>query len=375
MSTIKDYYEILGVKKDASVAEIKKSYRSLALRYHPDRVEESKKKEAEEKFKEITEAYGVLSDPKKKEMYDKYGHAGIDQNFTQEDIFRNADFSSVFGEGGMEDILSQLFGGGGSRGGRSRQPQRGRDLQMELQVTLEEAFKGVHKTFEVPRDETCSSCNGSGAKDPSKVKTCKTCGGQGQVMMSSGFFRMAQTCPDCRGQGKTITEYCPKCNGRGKIRTRRNLDVSVPAGVYTGAQLRLRGEGESGAAGPGDLYLVVNVLPHAKFKRDEENIYVDLDISFIKAALGGDVTVDTLSGPVSMNIPAGTRSGQTFRLKDKGMPDLQNGGAGDQFVKVMIQVPAKLTDEERRLLNELAKLSGEEVKSGSLKDKLKKAFK
>lgn len=376
MSTTKDYYEILGVKKDASVAEIKKAYRSLALRHHPDRVEESKKKEAEEKFKEITEAYGVLSDPKKKQLYDQYGHSGIDQNFTQEDIFRNADFSSIFGDGGgMEDILSQLFGGSSGGRGRSRQPRRGRDLQMELQVTLEEAYAGVHKKFEVPRDEHCKACNGSGAKDPSKVKTCKICGGQGQVMISSGFFRMAQTCPECRGQGKTITEYCPKCNGKGQIRIRRSLDVTVPAGVYTGAQLRLRGEGESGPAGSGDLYLVINVLPHARFRRQEADIYVESDVSFVKAALGGEITVETLGGPVAMSVPAATRSGQTFRLKDKGLPDLGHGGHGDQYVKVMIQVPNKLTDEQRKLLEDFARSTGEEVKSGGLKEKIKKVFK
>jgi len=386
MSTTKDYYEILGVKKDAAVPEIKKAYRSLALKFHPDRVEESKKKASEAKFKEITEAYGVLSDPKKRQMYDQYGHQGINQNFSQEDIFRNADFSSIFGDSNdINDILqrffggSDLFGGGGGSGGRrggGRQAQRGGDLQMELQVTLEDAHSGIHKTIEIPRNEHCKACNGTGAKDPSKIKTCKTCGGRGQVMSSSGFFRMTQTCHECRGQGRTIAEYCPKCSGKGHVRVRRAVDVNIPAGVYTGSQLRLRGEGEAGRDGAGDLYLIINVLPHDTFRREGDHIYSQAAVSFVKAALGGDVTVATLGGNVSMTVPSGTQSGKMFRLKGKGMPDIaQKGEFGDHYVKVMVAVPTRLSDEQRRLLEEFARISGEEIKNGSFKEKLRKAFK
>lgn len=379
----KDYYEILGVPKTSSLADIKKAYRSLALKYHPDRVGESEKKEAEEKFKEISEAYGVLSDPQKRQMYDQHGHAGIDQNFTAEDIFKGADFSSIF-EGGagvnLNDILSQMFGGGGdifgSGAGRSSRRSRGRDIQYETEIALEEAYSGVKKTIKVPRHEHCQSCNGTGAKSPNDLKTCPTCHGQGQVVMSSGFFRMAQTCSACQGRGKVIKNFCPNCSGQGVVRVTRNIEVKIPAGVDSDSQLRIIGEGEVGPAGPGNLYLFIKVLPHEVFKRNDQDLHMDLRVSFIKAALGAEVPVATLNGSVAMKIPAGTQSGKVFRLKGKGMPDPHSHGFGDLYARVMIDVPTKLNAQQKSLLEELARLSGDDVDaSESITDKLKKVFK
>jgi len=374
----KDYYEILGAPKDATLAQIKKKYRSLALQYHPDRVAEDKKKESEEKFKEISEAYGVLSDPQKRQTYDQYGHAGIDQNYTAEDIFRGADFSNIFGESGLGDIFSQFFGGdifGAGAGSRRRGSQRGRDIQFEFDITLEEAFKGAKKEIRIPRDDMCKKCNGTGAKDTSKLKTCPTCKGSGYVAVSSGFFRMQQGCPDCHGEGKLITEYCSECHGRKTVRLTRKIDVNIPAGVDNSSRLRISGEGELGPGGSGDLYLYIHVQEHETFKRSGDDITLLLPVSFVVAALGGEILVPTLDGNVSMKIPAGTQSGKVFRLKGKGMPSL-HGHVGDLYAKAMIQVPIKLSPEQRKYLEDYAKVSGEEVaEHESIKEKIKKVFK
>jgi molecular chaperone DnaJ len=373
----KDYYEVLGVAKNATLPEIKKKYRSLALKYHPDRVPEDKKKASEEQFKEISEAYGVLSDPKKRQMYDQYGHAGIDQNFTTEDIFRGADFANIFGESGLGDIFSEFFGGADIFGGRSRRrgPVRGRDIQVEIDITLGEAFKGVKKEIKIPRDDMCKKCNGLGAKDPGKVKTCQTCRGSGYVQMASGFFRMQQGCPDCRGAGQVITEFCPECHGRKTVRITRKIDVNIPAGVDNSSRLRIGGEGELGPGGSGDLYLYIHVLEHGTFKRDGDDLHMQLPVSFVKAALGAEISVPTLDQSVSMKVPAGTQSGKMFRLKGKGMPNL-HGGVGDLYVRVMIQVPVKLSSEQRKLLEDYAKISGETVdEHETIKEKIKKVFK
>ncbi len=360
----KDYYEILGIKKDASAEEIKKVYRQLAMRYHPDRVEEKEKKSAEERFKEISEAYGVLSDVKKRQTYDQYGHSGIDQNYTSEDIFRGADFSSVFGEGNMDEILGHFFGDafGGGGGRRSRRAARGRDIQYEVEIPLEEAFKGIKKTIKVPRNEVCRDCQGTGAKGGTAMTECASCGGQGQVMINSGFFRLAQTCPTCRGAGHN--------------RVVRNIDVTFPPGLDNDSQMRMRGEGEVGPGGAGDLYIFIRVSAHPKFRRSGRDLEMDLLVAFTQAALGGEVTADTLAGPVTMKLPAGTESGKVFRLKGKGMPDVHDAGTtGDLYARVMVDVPKKLSAEQRRILEEFAKASGEEVSSGSIKDKIKKVFK
>lgn len=381
----KDYYEILGVPKDAAQQQIKKAYRSLALKFHPDRVPTEEKPEAEQKFKEISEAYGVLSDPKKRSMYDQYGHAGIDQQYTTEDIFRGADFGSIFEESGLGDVFSQFFGdmgfdilgGGGGGRGRGRRTRRGRDVQYEIDITLEEAFSGVAKKIQIPRDEHCAHCNGSGAKPGSKMKTCTSCGGRGQVVMSSGFFRMQQTCSACAGQGQIITEFCAHCHGKGMVRVVRKIDVNIPAGVDNSSRLRVSGEGEIGSAGSGDLYLHIHVLPHDIFQRDGNDLYMQIPVSFIKAALGGEISVSTLNGNVAMKIPAGTQSGKVFRLKGKGMPSLQGGGSGDQYVRAMVHVPEKLNSEQRKLLEKFAEMSGEDIEpsGSSIAEKIKKVFK
>lgn len=374
----KDYYEVLGVAKNADAPQIKKAYRSMALKYHPDRVQ-GDKKEAEEKFKEVSEAYGVLSDQKKREMYDQYGHAGIDQQFTSEDIFRGADFgefgdifSSIFGGGGGETVFD-LFGGG--RSSRGSRQQRGRDIQYEVDVTLEEAFSGIKKKIQVPRNEFCQDCNGTGAKDGKALKNCQSCGGSGAVMMASGFFRMQQTCPACHGQGRTITEYCPKCSGRGAVRMTRNIEIAIPPGVDNSSRLRVRHEGEVGVGGPGDLYIYIGVLPHEIFQRDGKDLHMELPIPFVKAVFGGEVTVPALGGHLDMKIPAGTPSGKVFRLRGKGMPDVHEGGVGDLYAKVMIDVPKKMNMEQKRLLEEFAKASGENVGQETIKEKIKKVFK
>lgn len=379
----RDYYEILGVAKDAALQDIKKKYRTLALKHHPDRVPEEQKKEAEEKFKEISEAYGVLSDPQKRKMYDQYGHSGIDQRYTTEDIFRGADFSSIFGESGLGDIFGHFFGGesfeffGGGDGRGGARAQRGRDIQYEVEISLEEAYSGGKKKLKVPRNEYCTDCKGTGAKNGTSLKTCAACGGRGQVVMSRGFFQMAQTCPQCRGRGQQITEVCPKCSGQGHVKITRNIDVTIPPGVDNDTRLRIRAEGEIGVAGNGDLYLYIRVRDHAEFKRQGTDIYLDLPVSFVIAALGGEVQVPTLSGEVTMKIPAGTQSGKVFRLRDKGMPDLHGGGHGDQYARIMIAVPAKLTPEQRQLLEEFARLSGEAVQkpNDTFTEKIKKVFK
>ena len=383
MNMKKDYYEILGVPKNASLQDIKKAYRSLALKHHPDRVPAEQKKEAEEKFKEISEAYGVLSDTQKRSMYDQYGHAGIDQRYTAEDIFRGADFST-FEDIGLGDIFSRIFGeagfdifGTGFGGRGSSRRSRGSDIQYEMEISLEEAFKGVKKKIKVPRHDECEDCHGSGAKAGSSLKTCPTCRGQGRVVMASGFFRMEQTCSNCGGQGKVITEYCSKCQGKGTLRVARNIDVMIPAGVDSDSRLRVRGEGEYGPGGRGDLYIYINVKLHQIFHREGSDLQIELPVSFVKAALGSEVLVPTLDGQVSMKIPAGTQSGKLFRLKEKGMPDLHEHGRGDQYVRVMIQVPTHLTAEQRRILEEYARVSGEDLKdfSESISEKIKKVFK
>ena len=373
-----DYYDILGVARDASVSDIKKKYRSLALKNHPDRVPEEKKKEAEERFKEISEAYGVLSDPKKKQMYDQYGHAGIDQNYTSDDIFRGADFGDIFGDSGFGDVFSQFFGGGGGGfGGRGRRgPARGRDIQYEVELTLQEAFKGVKKKVRVPRNEVCKSCNGNGAKDGTALETCQSCQGTGQVVISQGFFRMQQACPTCGGSGKSIKENCPECHGAGHTREVRNIEVTFPKGLDNDSQLRVRGEGEIAAGGAGDLYLYIRVKSESGVERRGNDLHMVLPVSFVKAALGAEVSVKTLHGNVTMKIPAGTQSGKTFRLREKGMPDLRSGHFGDLYVRVMIEVPTKLTKKQRALLEEYAQVSGEKVlKEESLTEKVKKVFK
>lgn len=379
----RDYYEILGVSKGASLEEIKKAYRGLALQFHPDRVPQEKKKEAEEKFKEISEAYAVLSDSQKRSLYDQYGHQGIDQRYTSEEIYRNADFSSIFrdlGDAGFGgSIFDEIFGnlgfdisGGSSR--TSRRGRRGRDIQYEVDITLEEACSGVEKTIQVPKNEACSTCNGTGAKPGTKKTTCPTCKGQGQVVMSSGFFRMAQTCSRCGGEGKIVEQACSSCRGQGYVRVTRKIDVKIPPGVDNNSQLRIKGEGEAGTAGKGDLYLLIGVKQHQIFIRQGSDVVMELSVSFVRAALGAEVDVPTLNGRVKMKIPSGTQSGRIFRLRGKGMPDLHGYDRGDELVRVMIEVPTNLTAEQRKILEDYARVSGEEIEGDSFSKKFKRTF-
>ena len=388
MSTKRDYYEILGVKKNSSLDEIRKAYRECALRYHPDRVPHEQKKEAEEKFKEISEAYAVLSDANKRALYDQYGHAGIDQKYAQEDIFKGADFNTVFqgmgdygmGSGLFEEIFSDLgfdiFGGRGSRqsGGGSRK-RRGRDLEITVEITLEEAAKGTEKLINIPRYETCNVCSGSGAKPGSKQVVCPQCKGQGRTVVSNGFFQMAQTCPRCRGEGQIIQTPCPQCRGEGRVKNTHKLRVKIPAGVDTGSHLRMRGEGEAGAGGSGDLYVIIEVLADEIFQRHGNDILIEETISLSKAILGGEIEVPTLEGKVKMKIPPGTQSNKVFRLRDKGIPDVHGGEHGDELVKVNVEIPSRLNAQQRKAIEDFARASGEDIENGSFADKIKKAFK
>ena len=346
MATKRDYYEILGVSKDASADEIKKIYRKLALQYHPDR---NKDAGAEEKFKEISEAYAVLSDSEKRSQYDRFGHAGIDGQYSAEDIFRGADF------GGFGDIFEMFFGGG-RRGPRG--PRRGTDLQYDLYVTFEEAAFGVRKDIDIPRTENCSSCSGTGAKQGTSPKRCPTCGGTGQVRTTHSTFGMqfvsTTACSTCHGRGQIIEFPCPECGGSGRVRKRRKLTVNVPAGADSGLGLRLSGEGEAGEPGapPGDLYVVIHVMEHRYFKRVDYDVISELSISFPQAALGADVMVETLHGKVKMNIPTGTQTHSVFRLKGKGIQHLHGHGKGDQLVRVVIKTPTKLSKDQKELLEQ-----------------------
>jgi len=352
MATKRDYYEILGVSKDTSADDIKKSYRKLALKYHPDR---NKDAGAEEKFKEISEAYAVLSDSEKRSQYDRFGHAGIDGQYSAEDIFRGADF------GGFGDIFEMFFGGGGNRRG-PRGPRRGTDLQYELYVTFEEAAFGIRKDIEIPRTENCSACSGVGAKKGTSPKRCPTCGGTGQVRTTHATFGMqfvsTTACGTCHGRGQIIEFPCPECGGSGRVKKRRKLTVNVPAGADSGLGLRLSGEGEAGEPGgpSGDLYVVIHVMEHRHFKRVDYDVISELSISFPQAALGADVMVETLHGQVKMTIPAGTQTHSVFRLKGKGIQHLRGHGKGDQLVRVVIKTPAKLNKEQRGLLEQFEAL-------------------
>jgi len=364
MATTRDYYEILGLSKEASAEDIKKTYRKLALQYHPDR---NKEAEAEEKFKEISEAYAVLSDPEKRTQYDRFGHAGIDGQYSAEDIFRGADF------GGFGDIFEMFFGGGSRRGPMG--PRRGSDLQYDLYITFEEAAFGVRKDIDILRTERCSTCSGTGAKPGTSPKRCPTCGGTGQVRTTrSGLgvqFVSTTTCSTCHGRGQIVEFPCSTCNGAGRVRNRIKITVNVPAGADSGMSLRLSGEGDSGEPGApaGDLYVVIHVMEHKYFKRVDYDVISELPISFAEAAIGADVMVDTLYGKVKMNIPAGTQTHSVFRLKDKGIQHLHGHRKGDQLVRVVIKTPTKLTHEQKELLLEFEDLSSGKKPEGDEKDR------
>ncbi|MCX5695298.1 MAG: molecular chaperone DnaJ [Candidatus Omnitrophica bacterium] len=372
-ATKRDYYEILGAQKNASLDEIKKAYRELALKFHPDRVPHEQKKEAEEKFKEISEAYAVLSDSQKRALYDQYGHSGIDQKYAQEDIFKNADFSSVFqdlgdvglGGGLFDEIFSDLgydFFSSNRSAGSSGARRRGRDLQISVSITLEEAARGTEKTITVPRYETCSTCAGTGAKPGTRRSTCSQCKGSGRVVVAKGFFQLAQACSRCGGEGSVIQSPCSECRGQGRVKVTRKIKVKIPAGVDSGSNLRVRGEGEAGAASKGDLYVIIEVTPSSIFQRHDNNILIEVNISLSKAVLGGDIIVSTLDGKVDMKIPAGTQGGSIFRLRGKGIQDLHGRGTGDELVKINVEIPKRLTSQQLKLMEEFARISGEKTR-------------
>ena len=371
----RDYYEVLNVGRDASAVEIKKAYRRLAMKYHPDRNRDDA--DAEIRFKEAKEAYEVLSDPRKKSAYDQFGHAGVSGGAggMGGGGFNPADaFGDIFG-----DVFGDIFGGG-RRGGRS-QVFRGADLRYDLELELERAVAGDTVEIDVASLTGCETCGGSGSAPGSTPETCDTCGGVGQVRMQQGFFSVQQTCPSCRGEGTRITDPCEDCQGRGRVMTERSLSVKIPPGVDEGDRIRLSGEGEAGRNGgpPGDLYVEIHIKPHKLFEREGADLHCDVPISFATAALGGSVDLPTLDGQVSLKIPPGTQSGKVFRLRGKGVITVRSPRHGDLFCRAVIETPVNLTGEQERLLREFeasVEAGGEthNPHSGSWKDTVRRFF-
>lgn len=344
MTTKRDYYEVLGISRNATETEIKKAYRRLAMKYHPDRNPDDK--QAEDNFKEVQEAYDVLTNERKRSAYDQFGHAGVDNSA--------AGGPGGFG-GGFGDIFDSVFGdifGGGARAGK--RVYRGADLRYDLDLSLEEAVAGTTSKIRVPNLVSCDTCNGSGARKGTSPVTCPTCNGLGQVRMSQGFFSVQQTCPQCRGQGKTINDPCPACHGQGRVRESKTISVKVPPGVDTGDRIRLTGEGEAGESGgpPGDLYVHVVVKEHPIFSRDGTDLHCDVPISFVTAALGGELEIPTLDGRVKLKIPAETQSGKLFRLRGKGVRSVRSSSKGDLLCQVIVETPVNLTRKQKDLLSE-----------------------
>jgi len=373
----RDYYEVLGVTRAASVDEIKAAYRKCALKWHPDRHPEDKA-EAEAKFRESTEAYSVLSDSQKRQIYDTYGHSGLTGASSGVDfsgtIFQ--DFHDIFGDFfGFEDLFS-----GGRRGGRSRRSQRGSDLRYDMSLTFEEAATGVNTKIKIPRQEFCAACNGTGAKAGTGVVACQTCGGRGQLAYQQGFFTITRTCPACQGAGQIIKERCTECRGQGRVEKERTIELRIPPGVDTGTRLRVQGEGEPGPNGgpAGDLYVVLEVKEHPFFERRGADLYCTIPISIAQAALGAELQVPGLGGDEKLKIPEGTESGAVFRVRGKGLADPHGGGKGDLYYHVRVLTPTKLTREQRKLIEQLGaslKVENKPAERGSsLFDKVKDIF-
>ena len=351
----RDYYEVLGVTREASVEVIKRAYRKLALKYHPDK--NPGDKAAEEKFKEAAEAYSVLSDEEKRARYDRFGHQGINLGGGF-DPNQFTDFADILGDlFGFSDI----FGGGGARR-RTARPSRGPDLRFDLQLTFEEAVFGKEASIQIPRMITCDTCKGSGARPGTSPVTCSGCGGRGQIRFSQGFFAVSRTCPQCGGAGKVIRDPCVNCGGAGKVREDKTLSVKIPPGVDEGTRLRVGGEGESGNLGgpPGDLYVFINVAEHSRFTRRDYDIHSEQGISITQAALGAELETETVHGREKVRIPAGTQPNQVFRLRGKGVPFIDGRGRGDHYVHVAVRVPTNLSDDEKELLRKFGELHGEE---------------
>jgi molecular chaperone DnaJ len=349
-----DYYQVLEVSKSASEAEIKKAFRRLAMKHHPDRNPDDS--EAEAKFKEAKEAFEVLSDPNKRAAYDQFGHAGVDQSA-----------GGGFGGGGFGDAFSDIFGdifGGG--GGRSR-VRKGADLQYNLELSLEDAVNGTTVKIRVPTLKHCTTCSGSGAKPGSSAETCSTCAGHGQVRMQQGFFSVQQTCPNCRGKGTTISDPCNTCHGAGRVKEHKSLSVEVPGGVDTGDRIRLSGEGEAGDAGapPGDLFVQVHVKQHPIFERDNADLYCEVPISFVMATLGGEIEVPSLGGRLNLKIPSGTQSHKLFRMRGKGIKPVRGGPIGDLICRVVVETPVKLNANQKELLEQFGESMGKAARKHS----------
>jgi len=378
----RDYYEVLGVDKNASDTEIKKAYRRLAMKYHPDKAKDDKA--AEEKFKEASEAYEVLIDSQKRQKYDQFGHAGIENSFGRggfswDDFTHFSDFSDIFGSFG--GIFDSLFGGGFGGGRRSRQNNRGEDLQISISLSLEEIVKGVDKKIKINIKDTCPECNGTGSAD-GQVKTCPQCHGTGQVMQTSrslfGHFQTVSTCPTCQGEGKIIKNKCHKCGGDGRLNKTKTITVHIPAGVSEGQYIRLKGQGNTGKRGgvSGDILVLIKEKEHDIFERKESDLICEFPVSFSQAALGDEIMVPTLAGKIKMKIPAGTQSGKIFRLKSQGLPHVNSVYRGDLYVKLIVITPTRLNSEEKELFKKLSEYdSNRKLKPGkSFLDKFKEFF-
>jgi molecular chaperone DnaJ len=366
MAEKRDYYEILGVSKNVSAEDLKKAYRKLAIQYHPDKNPGDKK--AEDKFKELSEAYECLSDPQKKRAYDQYGHAASQMGGGQGPFGGGGDFGGASMNDIFGDIFGDLFGQGGGRGrsGRGgRRARAGADLETRVDISFEDAYKGVEKVISLNKRVNCEPCSGSGAKAGTSPETCKACQGRGEVTFQQGFFAVSRPCTSCHGSGQTIANPCPNCRGAGKIKKSSSLSVTIPAGIDTGQRLKLTNEGEAGEQGgpPGDLYISVNVLEHDFFSREGADILCEVPITFAQAALGANIDVPTLEGKVEMKIPAGTQSHKMFRLKAKGLPRLGQHGRGDQMIQIIVEIPSKLSSEQIEALKKFDELDSQERKS------------
>lgn len=354
----RDYYEVLGVNRDASPEDIKKAYRKLAMKHHPDRNPDNKA--AEEKFKELSEAYEMLSDPEKKSAYDRYGHAGVDPSMGA------GRGGGQQGFDGFADAFSDIFGdifGGGQRGGGRSNVYRGADLRYNLEISLEEAARGSEKTIRIPTVDECGTCHGSGAKPGTQPQTCPTCNGAGQVRVQQGFFSIQQTCPKCHGTGRIIPDPCTTCRGAGRVKGHKTLEVKIPAGIDEGMRLRHAGHGEPGVNGgpSGDLYVEIHIRQHPVFQRDGDDLHCEMPISFTTAALGGEIEIPTLEGMARLKIPPETQSGRAFRLRGKGIRNVRSHAQGDLMCHVVVETPVKLTERQKELLREF-----EEVSSGDV---------
>jgi molecular chaperone DnaJ len=360
MSKKRDYYEVLGISRNSSEEEIKRSYRKLAVKFHPDK--NPNDAHAEEKFKELGEAYDVLIDPDKRAAYDRFGHAAFAQGTAGRGGFHDPFdiFREVFGGAGAGGIFETFFGGGATTDREGR--QRGSDLRYDMQITLEEAALGVEKEIEIRKLDTCNKCQGKGAEPGSRSINCPTCGGRGQVISSRGFFQVSQTCPRCRGVGQIVEKPCRVCDGEGRVENTSRIKLKIPAGIADSSRLRSSGNGEAGIRGgpSGDLYVVIHIKEHPVFQRDEDNLFCEVPIAFTIAALGGEIAVPTLEGKAHLKVPAGTQSGQVFKLRGKGLTNINGRDRGDLLARLLVEVPSRLNSEQRQKLEEFAALCGDD---------------